>query len=205
VYAGLHFERLSLKKYINYFKLGLNRHVIITNFHDFSKTFMIYVFSMTFPGLEMTIFKLHDFSRFSMTVQTLYRALSGWLAVSCSAYHTFRAFSGRLRLTFPHWRHFPVWRLRWTQWCRTTLDWNTTSGSLEFHMKTLLISWCPPSHGDEPQSSRCPWHYSVWRCEATLQQATLLSSGLHHSPHNYTLSLGWACDSNRFLNYQWMI
>jgi len=40
-YAGLHFERLSLKIYINYFKLGVNEQVIITNFHDFSKTFMI--------------------------------------------------------------------------------------------------------------------------------------------------------------------
>jgi len=27
---------------------------------------------MTFPGLEMTILKFHDFSRFSMTVRTLY-------------------------------------------------------------------------------------------------------------------------------------
>lgn len=27
--------------------------------------------------------------------------------------------------TFPHCRHFPVWRLLWTQWCRTTLDWKT--------------------------------------------------------------------------------
>jgi len=26
---------------------------------------------MTFPGLEMTILKFHDFSRFSMTVRTL--------------------------------------------------------------------------------------------------------------------------------------
>jgi len=70
-YAGLYFERLSLKKHINYFKLGLIEHVIVTNFHDFSKTFMIQVFSMTFPGLEMTILKFHDFSRFSMTVRTL--------------------------------------------------------------------------------------------------------------------------------------
>jgi len=38
--AGLYFERLSLKKYINYLKLGVND-VITTNFHDFSKTFMI--------------------------------------------------------------------------------------------------------------------------------------------------------------------
>jgi len=29
------------KKHINYFKLCVNKHVIITNFHDFSKTFMI--------------------------------------------------------------------------------------------------------------------------------------------------------------------
>jgi len=49
----------------------VNEHVMITNFHDFSKTFMIYVFSMTFPGLEITILKFHDFSRFSMTVRTL--------------------------------------------------------------------------------------------------------------------------------------
>jgi len=66
-YADLYFERISLKN-INYFKLCVNEHVIITHFHDFSKTFMIYVFSMTFPGLEMTILKFHDFSRFSMTV-----------------------------------------------------------------------------------------------------------------------------------------
>jgi len=61
--AGLYFERLSLKKYFNYFKLGVNEHVILTNFH--------YVFSMTFPGLEMTILKCHDFPRFSMTVRNL--------------------------------------------------------------------------------------------------------------------------------------
>jgi len=29
---------------------------------------------MTFPGLEMTILKCHDFSRFSMTVRTLINA-----------------------------------------------------------------------------------------------------------------------------------
>jgi len=46
---------LSLKKHINYFKLGVNEHVIMINVHDFFKTFMIYIFSMTFPGLEMTI------------------------------------------------------------------------------------------------------------------------------------------------------
>jgi len=40
-YAGLYFEHLSLKKHINYFKRGVNEHVIITNFHDFSQTFMI--------------------------------------------------------------------------------------------------------------------------------------------------------------------
>jgi len=40
-YAGLYFERLSLKKHINYVKLGVNEHVIITHFHDFSKTLMI--------------------------------------------------------------------------------------------------------------------------------------------------------------------
>jgi len=28
-YAGLYFERLSFKKHINYFKLGVNEHVII--------------------------------------------------------------------------------------------------------------------------------------------------------------------------------
>jgi len=70
-YAGLYFERLSLKKHLNYSKLGVNEHVIITNVHDFSKTFMIQVFSMTFPSLEMTIFKFQDFSRFSMNVRTL--------------------------------------------------------------------------------------------------------------------------------------
>jgi len=52
-----------LKKHINYFKLGVNEHVIITHFHDFSKTFMIYVFSMTFPGLEMTILKIPGLSQ----------------------------------------------------------------------------------------------------------------------------------------------
>jgi len=35
---------------------------------------MIQVFSMTFPGLEMTILKFHDFSSFSMTVRTLWYA-----------------------------------------------------------------------------------------------------------------------------------
>jgi len=70
-YAGLYFKRLSLKKHNNYFKLGVNEHVIITHFHDFSQTFMISFFSMNFPDLEMTILKFHDFSRFSMTVGTL--------------------------------------------------------------------------------------------------------------------------------------
>jgi len=56
---------------MNYFELGVNEHVNITNFHDLSQTFMIEVFPMTFPGLEMTILKCHDFSRFSMTVRTL--------------------------------------------------------------------------------------------------------------------------------------
>jgi len=49
--AGLYFERLSLKKHIKYFKLRINEHVNITHFHDFSNTFMNYVFSRTFPGL----------------------------------------------------------------------------------------------------------------------------------------------------------
>jgi len=48
VIAGLYFERLSLKKYINYFKLCVNEHAI-TNFHDFSKTY------------DLSFF--HDFSR----------------------------------------------------------------------------------------------------------------------------------------------
>ncbi|TNN66955.1 hypothetical protein EYF80_022872 [Liparis tanakae] len=61
----------SFQKRLNYFKLGVNEHVIITHFHDFSRTFVIKFFSMTFPGLEMTILKFHDFSRFSMTVRTL--------------------------------------------------------------------------------------------------------------------------------------
>jgi len=39
----------------------------ITHFHDFSKNFGDF-FS---PGLEITILKFHDFSRFSMTVRTL--------------------------------------------------------------------------------------------------------------------------------------
>jgi len=30
---------------------------------------------MTFPGLEMTILKFHDFSRFSMTVRTLSKSV----------------------------------------------------------------------------------------------------------------------------------
>jgi len=42
-YAGLYFDRLSLKN-IHYFKLGVKEHVIITNFQDFSKTFMICFF-----------------------------------------------------------------------------------------------------------------------------------------------------------------
>jgi len=63
------------KKHINYFKLGVNEHVILTNFHDLSKTFMIWGFSMTFPGLEMTILKFHDRSRFSMYVRTLFKVL----------------------------------------------------------------------------------------------------------------------------------
>jgi len=43
-YAGLYFERLSLKNILiisNSMNSNLNEHVIITNFHDFSKTFMI--------------------------------------------------------------------------------------------------------------------------------------------------------------------
>jgi len=46
--------------------------------HEKCRTFCVlrayaglYVFSMTFQGLEMTILKFHDFSRFSMTVRTL--------------------------------------------------------------------------------------------------------------------------------------
>jgi len=38
----------------------------------FPKVLWFTFFSMTFPGLEMTILKLHDFSRFSMSVRTLY-------------------------------------------------------------------------------------------------------------------------------------
>jgi len=38
--AGLYFERPSLKN-IKYFKLRINEHVMITNFHDLSKTFMM--------------------------------------------------------------------------------------------------------------------------------------------------------------------
>jgi len=56
--AGLYFERLSLKKHINFFKLRINEHVMITHFHDFSKTFMIYVFSRTFPKLRNYHFKI---------------------------------------------------------------------------------------------------------------------------------------------------
>jgi len=33
---------------------------------------------MTFPGLEITILKFHDFSRFSMTVRTLCAAGQTW-------------------------------------------------------------------------------------------------------------------------------
>jgi len=43
----------------------------ITHFHDFYKTFVISFFPRIFPGLEITIFKCHAFSRFSMTVRTL--------------------------------------------------------------------------------------------------------------------------------------
>jgi len=35
LYTGIRYKR------INYFKLGVNEHVIITNFHDFSQTFRI--------------------------------------------------------------------------------------------------------------------------------------------------------------------
>ena len=43
-----------------------------TKFHDFSKTLKNFTNSMTFPCLENLILKFHDFSRFSMTVGTLY-------------------------------------------------------------------------------------------------------------------------------------
>jgi len=79
-YAGLYFESFFLK-HIHYFKLGVNEHVIRTNFHDFNKTSVIEVFSMTFPGLEITILKFHDFFRFSMTVRTPIRAV----ALNCSS------------------------------------------------------------------------------------------------------------------------
>jgi len=41
--------------------------MFITQFHDFSNTFGI-----TFFFKDLTIFKLHDFSRFYMTVRTLH-------------------------------------------------------------------------------------------------------------------------------------
>jgi len=46
-YASLYFECLSLKKYINYFKLGVNEHVI-THFHDFYDISFFHDFSR--PG-----------------------------------------------------------------------------------------------------------------------------------------------------------
>lgn len=54
-------------------KLSVNNleHMNTPNFHDFSKTFGILFFSSTFPGLEITILKFDDFSRFFMTVRTL--------------------------------------------------------------------------------------------------------------------------------------
>lgn len=53
-----------------------------------------------------------------------------------------KALSGRWRLTFPHCRHFPVWRLRWTQWCRTTLDWKTTTRpQCDMILKPLFVFW----------------------------------------------------------------
>jgi len=50
VYGGLYLERLSFKKHVNYLKLNINKHMNITNFHDFSKTLGIF-------------FSSHDFSR----------------------------------------------------------------------------------------------------------------------------------------------
>jgi len=52
---------------MNYFKLGVNEHVNI-----FMTIPKLVIFSMTFSGLEIIILKFHDFSRFSMSVRTLY-------------------------------------------------------------------------------------------------------------------------------------
>jgi len=54
-----------------------------TNFYEFSKTFGIKSFFTLFAGLEITIFKFHDFSRFSMTVQTLFL----WIKMTCRILH----------------------------------------------------------------------------------------------------------------------
>ncbi len=36
-------------------------------FHDFSKTFWVYLFSKIDPGLEIAVLKFHDFSGFFVT------------------------------------------------------------------------------------------------------------------------------------------
>src|SRR4029434_5468441 len=65
-------------KSIYYLKLSVNNleNMNITNFHDFSKTFGISFFSSTFPGLEITILKFHDFSNIYMSV-----SVCGYLCV----------------------------------------------------------------------------------------------------------------------------
>jgi len=66
------FERLSLKKTYQLFQ---TRRKWTCDYNNISMTFpkllWFEFFSMTFPGLGMTILKFHDFSRFSMTVRTL--------------------------------------------------------------------------------------------------------------------------------------
>jgi len=44
-------------------KISVNEHMDITHVHDFSQNFWDYIF---FKDLEITIFKFHDFSRFSV-------------------------------------------------------------------------------------------------------------------------------------------
>ncbi len=34
------------------------------DFHDFSKSFWVYLFFQNFPGLEIAVLKFHDFSKF---------------------------------------------------------------------------------------------------------------------------------------------
>ncbi len=45
--------------------------IVKIDFHDFSKTFWVYLFFQIDPGLEIAVLKFLKFSRFFMTIQTL--------------------------------------------------------------------------------------------------------------------------------------